>query len=106
MNKDLHLFTISEPKTEIEMEIDVETGRGYVIAEERKDKKSLGEITVDSLFAPIEKVSYVVENTRVGQATTLIKSLFILQQNGSVSPKEAMIDAADIGGTVQPYSWR
>jgi len=54
--------------------------------------------TVDSLFAPIEKVSYVVENTRVGQATNFDKITFHITTDASVSPKEAMIDAARICG--------
>jgi len=96
MNGDLYLFTVNDSKAEIEMEIEVETGRGYVTAEERKDKRPIGEITVDSLFTPIEKVSYLVENTRVGQATNFDKITFHITTDGSVSPREAMTDAAKI----------
>lgn len=96
INRDLYLFTINDPKAEVEMEIDVEVGRGYIAAEEKKEKKSIGEITVDSLFAPIEKVSYIVENTRVGQATNFDKINIQITTDGTISPKEAMIDAAKI----------
>ncbi|MDD5732098.1 MAG: DNA-directed RNA polymerase subunit alpha, partial [Patescibacteria group bacterium] len=96
VNKDLYLFTTVGVKNEIEIEIFVETGRGYIAAEDKKEKKSIGEITVDSLFAPIEKVSYMVENTRVGQATNFDKINFQITTDGSISPKQAMTDAAKI----------
>jgi DNA-directed RNA polymerase subunit alpha len=94
INKDLYLFTTVGAKNEIEIEIDVETGRGYMAAEEKKEKKSIGEITLDSLFSPIEKVSYMVENTRVGQATNFDKINIQITTDGTISPKQAMIDAA------------
>ena len=96
VNKDLYLFTVNDSKADIEIEIEVETGRGYVTAEERKDKRAIGEIAVDSLFSPIEKISYMVENTRVGQATNFDKITFHVTTDGSISPKEAMTDAAKI----------
>jgi len=96
INKNLYLFTTVGAKSEIEIEIEVETGRGYVAAEEKKERKTIGEITVDSLFSPIEKVSYMVENTRVGQATNFDKINMQITTDGSVSPKQAMIDAAKI----------
>ena len=96
INKDLYLFTSNSDKANVEMEIEVEVGRGYVPAEEKKEKRSIGEITVDSLFAPIEKVSYIVENTRVGQATNFDKITLQIVTDGTVSPKQAMTDAANI----------
>ncbi|HRY60315.1 MAG TPA: DNA-directed RNA polymerase subunit alpha [Patescibacteria group bacterium] len=96
INKDLYLFTTNSDKANIEMEIEVEVGRGYVPAEEKKEKRAIGEITVDSLFAPIEKVSYIVENTRVGQATNFDKITLQIVTDGTISPKQAMTDAANI----------
>ena len=96
INKDLYLFTVNDSKAEVEIDIEVEVGRGYVTAEEKKEKKSLGEITMDSLFSPIEKISYIVENTRVGQATNFDKINIQITTDGAISPKEAMIDAAKI----------
>jgi DNA-directed RNA polymerase subunit alpha len=96
INKDLYLFTTVGPKAEIEIEIEVETGRGYIAAEDKKEKKSISEITMDSLFSPIEKISYLVENTRVGQATNFDKITMQITTDGSVSPKQAMADAARI----------
>ena len=96
VNKDLPLFSTTSEKAKVDMEIVVETGRGYVTAEERKDKKSIGEITMDSLFTPVKKVSYLVENTRVGQATNFDKITLNINTDGSVSPKQAVTDAAKI----------
>jgi DNA-directed RNA polymerase subunit alpha len=96
MNKDLYLFTASGNKGEIEIEIEVEVGRGYVPAEERKEKKAIGEIAVDALFAPIEKVSYLVENTRVGQATDFDKITLHIVSDGTISPKQALVDASKL----------
>uniref|UniRef100_A0A7C4QXQ4 DNA-directed RNA polymerase subunit alpha n=1 Tax=candidate division CPR3 bacterium TaxID=2268181 RepID=A0A7C4QXQ4_UNCC3 len=96
INKDLVLFTTNEAKSEVEIEFEAEIGRGYLSAEERKEKRPLGEITIDSLFAPIEKVSYLVENTRVGQATNFDKINIQITTDGSITPKQAMIDAASI----------
>lgn len=95
-NKDLYLFTTVGAKGDVEIEIEVETGRGYIAAEEKKEKKSIGEITMDSLFSPIEKVSYMVENTRVGQATNFDKITMQITTDGSIGPKQAMIDASKI----------
>lgn len=95
-NKDLYLFTITSDKTEVEMDIEVEIGRGYITSEERKDKRSIGEIAVDSLFAPVQKVSYMVENTRVGQATNFDKITMQITTDGSIAPKDAMIESAKI----------
>jgi len=96
MNKDLYLFTISEDKAKVNMEINVESGRGYVVAEEKKEKRSIGEIALDSLFAPIEKVSYLVENTRVGQATNFDKITLNIDTDGTISPRQSIVEAAKI----------
>ena len=90
VNKDLHLFTITE-KTTVEMEILIGHGRGYVPAEAHKlDNYDIGLIPVDSNFSPIRKVSYVVENTRVGQRTDYDKLLLEIITDGSVTPEDAL----------------
>ncbi|MBI2448037.1 DNA-directed RNA polymerase subunit alpha [Candidatus Microgenomates bacterium] len=95
-NPDLYLFTTTDDKAKVEMEIEVEKGRGYVSAEERKEKRPIGEIAIDSLFSPVSKVAYSVENTRVGQITTFDKINLEIKTDGSISPKQALLDAAGI----------
>ncbi|MFH1756303.1 MAG: DNA-directed RNA polymerase subunit alpha [Candidatus Latescibacterota bacterium] len=96
LNKDLVLFNATE-KTTVEMQILIGHGRGYVPAEAHNlDSFDIGLIPVDSNFAPIEKVSYVVEDTRVGQRTDYDKLILELKTDGSVTPEDAIGYAAKI----------
>lgn len=96
INKDHHLATLTR-KANIELEIQVDLGRGYVPAE-RNEKyiEVIGTIPLDSLFSPIVKVKYNVENTRVGQRTDYDKLIIELWTDGSVSPEDALAEAAKI----------
>ncbi len=96
INKDLYLFTINSDSGKVEMEINVEEGRGYVVYEDKKEKKKIGEIAMDALFTPTKKVSYFVENTRVGQATNFDKITMNITTDGTLSPKEAIVESAKI----------
>jgi DNA-directed RNA polymerase subunit alpha len=72
-------------------------GRGYVSADRNKDVNDvLGVITVDSLFSPVVRCTYVVENTRVGQRTDYDKLVLELETNGSMSPDDAVARGARI----------
>jgi DNA-directed RNA polymerase subunit alpha len=96
LNKDLVLFHATE-KTTVEMQILIGHGRGYVPAEAHNlDSFDIGLIPVDSNFSPIEKVSYFVEDTRVGQRTDYDKLTIELKTDGSVTPEDAMGYAAKI----------
>jgi DNA-directed RNA polymerase subunit alpha len=96
VNKDLLICTATE-KTKVEMEILVGHGRGYVPAEAHNlDDFDIGLIPVDSNFSPIRQVSYVVENTRVGQRTDYDRLVLDIATNGSVSPEDALGFAAKI----------
>ncbi len=96
INKDHHLATLTR-KANIELEIQVDLGRGYVPAE-RNEKyiEIIGTIPLDSVFSPIVKVKYNVENTRVGQRTDYDKLIIELWTDGSVSPEDALAEAAKI----------
>ena len=96
INKDHHLATLTR-KANIELEIQVDLGRGYVPAE-RNEKyiEVIGTIPLDSVFSPIVKVKYNVENTRVGQRTDYDKLIIELWTDGSVSPEDALAEAAKI----------
>jgi DNA-directed RNA polymerase subunit alpha len=96
VNKDLHLFTATE-KTTVEMELLIGHGRGYTPAEAHElDSFDIGLIPVDSNFSPIRKVSYVVEDTRVGQRTDYDKLMLEITTDGSVTPDDALGYAAKI----------
>jgi DNA-directed RNA polymerase subunit alpha len=79
------------------MEMTVEKGRGYVPAEKNKrDGEAIGVIPVDSIFTPVPRVNYRVENTRVGQVTDYDKLILEVWTNGSLEPGEAISAAARI----------
>ena len=96
ISKDLHIATLDE-NAKLNMEIHVNKGRGYVSAEENKnDSMPIGTWPVDSIYTPIEKVSYHVENTRVGQKTDFDKLTLEVLTNGSINPQEGMSLAAKV----------
>ena len=81
----------------LEMSVKVGIGRGYVSADRNKDVNDvLGVITVDSLFSPVSRCTYVVENTRVGQRTDYDKLIVELETNGAMDPDDAVARAARI----------
>lgn len=96
VNKDQHIASLNE-KGKINIEMQVETGRGYVSAERNKKvQQPVGVVPIDSLFSPTLNVTYRVENTRVGQRTDYDKLILETKTNGSISPVEAVGMAAKI----------
>ena len=96
LNPDLKLATATK-KTKLEMEFEVARGRGYVPAERnKKEDGAIGVIPMDSIFSPVKRVNFKVENTRVGQITDYDKLILELWTNGSIDPKEAMLYASNI----------
>lgn len=97
INKDAHIATLSDKKSELEIEIKVEKGLGFVPVEHRKkDKLEIGLIAVDAIFSPIRRVNFEVENMRVGERTDFNRLKFEIETDGSISPEEAFIEAAKI----------
>ena len=94
LNPNLHIATLSRD-TKLNMEMEVSRGRGYVLAEQNK-KDIVDAIAVDSIFTPVIRVSYNVENTRVGQRTDYDRLIMEVHTNGGISPKEAMLYGANI----------
>lgn len=94
INPDLVLTEIVGKK-EFSFEVDVESGFGYRMAEE-KDTGIVGQITVDALFSPVSTVSYKVEATRVGRQTDYDRLIMDVQTKGTLSPTEAVNQAAQI----------
>lgn len=93
-NTDQHLATLAKGKS-LKFEATVESGVGYQIAQESK-ATTVGEIPVDALFSPVIKVSYQVEQTRVGRKTDYDKIMMHIQTDGTISPLEAVKQAAQI----------
>ena len=86
-----------EPKVKLDMEITIEKGRGFVLAEDNKKVSApLGTIFIDSIYTPIKNVKYAVENFRVEQKTDYEKLVFDIETDGSIAPKEALTEAAKI----------
>lgn len=94
LNPSLHIATLSRD-TKFTVEMEVSRGRGYVPAEQNK-KDVVDAIAIDSIFTPIVRVGFDVENTRVGQKTDYDKLIMEIETNSGISPKEAMLYAANI----------
>jgi len=86
-----------DKKVQIQMEITIDKGRGYVTSEENKNQTAqLGTVFVDSIFTPIKNVKYHVEDFRVEQKTDYEKLVFDIVSDGSITPQDALTDAARI----------
>ncbi len=100
INKDLVIATLTED-VEFNMELTVETGRGYspaaerIIESERFDQE-IGRIIVDAIYSPVLRVRYKTEDTRVGQKTNFDKLVLEIWTNGTVTPDMALVEAAKI----------
>jgi DNA-directed RNA polymerase subunit alpha len=96
LNSD-HVICSLDPKVEIKLEITIDKGRGYVTSEENKNQSAqLGTIFVDSIFTPIKNVKYHIEDFRVEQKTDYEKLVFDIVTDGSITPQDALTDAARI----------
>ena len=96
VNPDLHIATL-DTDGRLEMEITLERGRGYVSAERNKNANhSIGVIPVDSIFSPVLRVNYEVEDTRVGQDTDFDRLVLEVWTDGSIAPNEAVSLSAKI----------
>ena len=97
-NKSAHIATLTSAKSELEMEIQVEKGIGYEPVERRKRQKKLeiGIIPIDAIFTPVKRVSYKVENMRVGERTDFDRLNLEIETDGTVTPEEAFFQASDL----------
>lgn len=95
-NPDLHIATLAENATLV-MEMNIASGRGYVPAEQNKTEFTpISVIPVDSIYTPVTRVNYTVENTRVGQVTDYDKLILELWTDGSITPEEGVSIGAKI----------
>jgi len=96
INPDLHIATLTKDAN-LNMELEIGKGRGYVPSERnKKEGQSIGVIPVDSVFAPVRRVNFHVEDTRVGQITDYDKLILDIWTDGSIEPKEAVLYASHI----------
>jgi len=97
VNPDLHIATLTERDAKLEMELEVDHGRGYVSADRNKrDDLPVGSIPVDSLFSPVTRVRIDSENTRVGQMTDYDKLIMEIWTDGRIRPEDALAHAAKL----------
>ena len=97
VNGDLVLAHLTDKSAELEMEIQVEKGIGYVPSEERKkEKQEIGGIALDAIFTPIRRVSSRVENMRVGDRTDFNRLTVEIETDGTLSPEEALYQAVEV----------
>jgi DNA-directed RNA polymerase subunit alpha len=95
MNPDLYLFTVDSDDTFLEVEMMVETGRGYSPAEDR-GRLPIGELPVDAIFSPIRRVAYEVEKARVGQVADFDRVVIEIWTDGTIKPEEALAQASQL----------
>ena len=96
LNPDLVICTLTKDVT-FEITLNIEKGRGYVPAEENKKASApIGTIAIDSIYTPIKNVKYAIENYRVEQKTDYEKLVFEITTDGSITPQDALTEAAKI----------
>jgi DNA-directed RNA polymerase subunit alpha len=95
VNPEVHICTVDDPKARFEMELVVETGKGYVPAETKEDQP-IGQIPVDAIFSPVQRVNYTVQHTRVGQMTNYDKINLQVWTDGTITPDEALRQASHV----------
>jgi len=103
VNKDCHIATLTDKKAELEIEIEIEKGIGYLPREKmKKEKLEIGVIPLDAIFTPVRKVAFRVENMRVGERTDFDRLFLDIETDGTITPEEAFSQAAEI--LVQHFS--
>lgn len=97
INKDLHLATLTKKAADLDMEITVEKGLGYVMSEARRmERLSVGTIVLDAIFSPIVRVAFHSEDMRVGDRTDYNRLKLEIETDGSISPSEALHKAGKV----------
>jgi DNA-directed RNA polymerase subunit alpha len=97
VNKSCHVATLTTKSAELEIEIQIEKGIGYSPRETRKKEKlETGAIALDAIFTPVKRVSYRIENMRVGERTDFDRLFLEIETDGTISPEEAFSQASEI----------
>ena len=97
VNKDQLIATITDKKIELEMEMEVNRGLGYIPVEQQiRENKEIGVIAIDAIYTPIRRVNYLVEDMRVGKKTDFNKITLDIETDGSITPQEAFKKSIEI----------
>lgn len=97
VSKDAHIATLTQKTAELEIEILVERGVGYVRAEDmKKQKQDIGMMYLDAIFSPIRNVSFRIEHMRVGERTDFDKLIMTVETDGTISPESAMYESSEV----------
>ena len=97
LNPSYHIATLTTKASKLQMEIGVEKHRGYVTADKQRNiEHMIGLIPMDSIFSPIRKVNFTVDDTRVGQVVDFDRLSIEIETNGSITPDDALSQAAEI----------
>jgi DNA-directed RNA polymerase subunit alpha len=97
LQPDYHLATLTKKDARLAMEIGIEKSRGYVTADRQRNiEHMIGLIPMDSIFSPIRKVNFTVDDTRVGQSVDFDRLTIEIETNGSITPDDALSEAANI----------
>lgn len=108
VNPELYLFTVDDEKAELEIEMNVQRGRGYSPSDER-GRLPIGELPTDAIFSPVKRVRFEVGQARVGQDTSYDRLMIEIWTDGTIKPEEALSRSAqilmahlrDIGGVTE-----
>lgn len=95
VNPELYLFTVDDDKARLEIEMNVQRGRGYSPSDER-GRLPIGELPTDAIFSPVKRVHYEVGRARVGQDTSYDRMLIEIWTDGTIKPSEALSRSAQI----------
>ena len=97
VNPELHLASLTDKKAELEMELTVEKGLGYLSVADRKfERLPIGTIVLDAIFSPVTRVNTSVENMRVGERTDYNKLKIEIETDGSLTPSQAIYKTANV----------
>ncbi len=96
VNPDLYLFTVDDNKASLEIEMTAERGRGYSPADERGGRLPIGELPVDAIFSPVQRVNWEAGYARVGQSTNYDKLMMEIWTDGTIGPEEALSTSAKV----------
>lgn len=96
-NPEIHIATVTDKKTELDIELTIEKGIGYVPKDQlKKGKSEIGTIVIDAIYTPIKNVNFQVENMRVGDRTDFDKLSLDIETDGTITPEEAFFGACEI----------
>lgn len=97
LNPDSYICEITDSKADIKAELHVERGLGYISREQlKKDRVEIGEIAVDAAFSPVRRANYEMENMRVGDRTDFNRIRFVIETDGSITPRRVLEQAIEI----------